>query len=323
MRLSNTSKNKYVMSPKAWYLHYIRGLREEVVGSALPFGTAMDNALNVLLDNKKDGKSDCPYEMFEKCWAKQEINGKKENLKKSDKVRYYKSDFNELLITPEDEKLISKGYHKEWVCLRRKAYLLLDAYEKQVMPHLSEIIKVQEYIKIVSDNGEDYIMGYLDFVAKFKLDESALDCYTDEKEINKLLELKKYDDKVILFDNKTSSIKYKPESVKESGQLGLYTSNISEDHKADHEGYIVLPKKNFRKTKTPSIPIQIIIDDVLDETIDKEFSDYLKVFEGIKHGHFPCNKENCKSNPFGCPYKNYCETGSTEGLVKVGSKIDV
>lgn len=308
IRISYTANNKYQDCPRSWYLHYLQRLREKVQGSALSFGNAMDAALNELLNTRDMTRA---KEFFERHWKTNEINGKKEDLRKTDKIKWYKSDLDESLWIDGDIKLAQK-YHPEWVTLRRKGLMLLEAYEQQVMPHIKEVIAVQEYVRIDNPGG-DYIMGYVDLVAKWYLDETIP--YHNP-------ELAKFNDKIILFDNKTSSQKYKSDSVKESGQLGTYTENHSEDYEVDYEGYIVLPKK-FRKKKEPLIPVDIIIDTVADETIEHQFQEYEDTITGIRLGQFP-RIDNCKSIPFGCPYENYCAScgKNMEGLVQLPNRRD-
>lgn len=320
IRLSYTANNKYQDSPRAWYLHYVRKLREEVVGSALPFGNAMDIALNLLLENKGNPSALTMAEnLFTSVWEKQKINGKVEDLRKTDKIHFYKSDLEipDFMLTDEDRKMMEK-FTPAWVTLRRKGLEMLSAYQVQVIPHISEVVVVQDYARIDHDDG-DYIMGYVDLVARWELNEEA-NKFIDNKGREQFYHdpaLAEYNGKIIIFDNKTSSQKYKEDAVRESGQLGTYAENKSEKYEADYEGYIVVPKK-FRKTKEPFIPIQIMIDQVSDETIQHQFHEYQDTLTGIRLGRFPCT--GCRDNPFGCAYKKYCASNGTdtEGLIQVG-----
>ena len=306
VKISYSANEKYNTSPRSWYLHYQLRLREEKVGSALPFGNAVDNALNVLIEKKFDPTIDKdPYEVFDYCWKHTTINNKKVNLMKSDLIRYSKADLDEDLIKDEESQKLLKTAKAEWVSLRKKGHMMIDAYTEQVLPHLSELISVQKYIKIENDDG-DSIIGYMDLIARWKVNDEVDHCWDH---------LKKYDGKLIIFDNKTSSIKYKLDSVLTSRQLATYSEapNLPEH---DYEGYIVLPKK-FRKKKLPKVPIEIIIDKVDHELVDSMFEEYGNTIQGIKLGQFPCT--GCEKSIWGCPYKKYCESGGqdTTGLVYV------
>lgn len=309
IRLSHTANNRYKDSPRSWYLHYILNIRPEKYGSALMFGSAMDLALNTMLENKQKNENKDYIEVFERAMKSQEYNGKKIKLATSDKVKYWKSDLDESIWTDEDCRM-AITMAPEWVTLRRKGLMMLDAYKEQVLPHLSEIISVQDYVRIDNENG-DYIVGWIDFVAKFEPDVTSYN-YNSEWE--------KWRGKVIIWDNKTTSQKYKDESVSESPQLGTYFENPTDKYVADACGYIAIPKK-FRKNKMPLIPIQIIIDDVSPEVILQTFNSYQETLEGIKLGIFPCTGE-CKKTPWGCDYQKYCDSNGKDmtGLVRVPKK---
>lgn len=318
INLSYTANTKYQVSPRAWYLHYMLRIREANVGSALFLGSAVDDGANQMLENKMLGKVvKDPIKVFEESMEHFNYNDEKIPLRSSDKIKYYKSDLDKSIWTEEDHEI--KDASDEWITLRRKGIMMLEAFKVQVMPHIKEVISIQDFVKIPNGQG-DHIIGYIDFVAKFKLDESVLGLYDkDPKLKEEILALKQYDDSIIIFDNKTSSKKYAQNAVEESGQLATYASFPSNKFHHDYEGFIVMPKK-FRSKKTPHVPIQIMIGHVDEEVMNNQFEQYESTLHGIKHGIFPCNEENCAKNPFGCPYKNYCKDGSLEGLVDLGMK---
>lgn len=314
IKVSFTAMEKYKLSPRAWYLHYQLKLRPEVIGSALVFGNAIDAGLNTLLRNKKENKTDNAFDVFELTLTKQVVNNDEEDLRTSKKIKYSQSDFDSDILTSDDYELInSSGYIAEWVSLRRKGFMILEAYEKQVIPHLSEIIAIQQFIQIENET-KDRIIGYTDFIAKFQLDETIPYCD---------LELKKYNGHLIVLDNKTSSIKYKEDSVKNSKQLGTYFEDPKLAKEVNYCGYIVIPKK-IRKQKEPLIPIEFIIDKVDASVISSVFEDYSNTIHGIKMGYFPCSGEcsDRSKNFFGCPYMKFCASHGqdTEGLIYVREK---
>lgn len=112
MRLSNTAINTFLECARKYKHHYIDGLRSEIVSSALHFGRAIDEALNVLLLQKKKKltkeekdliKKD-PYEIFEDNFRyrviKKDIGP--EDISYSQYMDYYKSDFNPELLNEDD-----------------------------------------------------------------------------------------------------------------------------------------------------------------------------------------------------------------------------
>lgn len=311
IKISYTQNEKYQMSPRSWFLHYMLKLREAKTGSALVFGNAVDQALNNLITNKFDKQDATAEEVFRTAWKKQDINGNSVNLATTDLVKYSKADLDLDLLTDDDRKAIEKKLASpEWLSLQRKGLAMLKAYEEQVLPHLSDLHKIQQYVKI-ENSEQDQIIGFIDLIAKFKVNDSGK---------HELDHLKKYNDKLIIFDNKTTSIKYKDDSVATSRQLGTYAEapNVAEH---DYEGYIVIPKK-FRKEKEPKIPIQIIIDKVDPEVVKSTFDSYSSTIEGIKLGKFNCT--GCRNTPFGCAYKTYCSTDGkdTTGLIYIKDKKD-
>lgn len=317
MKISYTANNKYQLSPQSWYLYYIAKLRPVVTGSALVFGNAMDKGINQMLNQLllKDefnlNNTFLPEIVFSDIMKEQIINGEYVHPGKTNLIKYSKADFDEDILTSEDKKLISEDYNPSWVSLRRKGLLFLEAYREQVLPHLKEVISVQDHVKIENDSG-DTVYGYIDFAARF---------YQDKNCINYNPALDKFNDKIIIFDNKTTSVKYKEDSVRTSGQLGTYFENPNENYQADYAGYIVIPKV-IRKKKEPLVPIQIIIDEIPDDIVQKQFAEYENTLDGIKNGRFPCTPEKCCKSFFGCDYQNYCQTGSMEGLVDMSTKKD-
>jgi hypothetical protein len=287
VQISFSANQKYQMSPRSYYLHYYLRLRPAITGSALVFGGAIDQGLNALLEKKEN-----PEEHFIKAWSSQEINGELLDLSKTDKIKYSKSDFDFTILTDEDKGLIGAGATKEWVSLRRKGLMIIDAYREQVIPQIKEVVAVQKYVELKNETG-DSLIGWIDFIATFD------------------------DGKTYIVDNKTTSIKYKPDSVAQSGQLATYFEAAKEQNiKVDGAAYIAIPK-NIRKAKLPLIPIDVIKGEINEEILDKTFEEYDKTIHGIKMGEFACT--GCKENVFGCVYRKFCDSGGldTDGLIYV------
>lgn len=259
------------------------------------FGNAVDVGLNTLLRNTMPGvEQKNPHEQFMKVWGYTEINGNGVELAKSDLVKYSKSDYDENILTEADKNDIKLGLDKSWVSLRRKGLMIVDAYEKQILSRIKEVIAVQKYVSLSNKDGDKFI-GYIDFICRWE------------------------DDKVYIVDNKTTSIKYKDDSVSTSPQLATYFEGTVEEFEPDGAMYIAVPKK-FRKRKEPLIPIQAITGEISEELIEETFQQYDNTLHGIKMGRFPCT--GCEDNVFGCDYKRYCQSDGedTTGLVYVPVK---
>lgn len=123
--------------------HYIDRIRPEQSTSALFFGKALDEALNVMLMGGQDY-----HEVFDKHWARQEYNGEVLDLKTTDKIKYFKVD-------------------GDWETCSKRGHLFLDAYKKEVMPKITKVIAVQKEIEITNADG-DKITGIVDLVAEFE-----------------------------------------------------------------------------------------------------------------------------------------------------------
>ena len=199
-------------------------------------------------------------------------------------VKFSKADLQEELV----EKLSTDIQANSHASLLAKARIQLTEYNAQIMPLLKRVIKVQIDDVMENDLGDKLVVK-TDFIAEL------------------------HDGRIILFDNKTSSVKYEQDSVSKSDQLGTYFEALREEYKIDACGYIVIPKK-INKKKLPAVQISVIIDTIPEDIINNTLNQFEEVLVGIKSAQFPKNFDNCV-NKFGkCPYYNYCHEGSTEGL---------
>jgi hypothetical protein len=257
IKLSNTAVDKYLACPKAYYIHYMLKLRPKVVGSALPFGSAIDEGLNSLLKGKTLEES---YKLFCEKWDNFEINKKMVEGKSTDKIKYYKSDIDESLF--DDNETCTP--HES---IKRKALFFLTDYQKEILPNIKEVMGIQVPIQIKNTEG-DQIIGFIDFIAKWK------------------------NDKVIIFDNKTSSRKYEEDKIEKEGkQLALYFEGCP--YKADEVGYIVI-EKVLRK-KDPRVRIQVLTGLPSKELTQKTIDNFDTVLYNIKNGNFQSNHPNCET----------------------------
>lgn len=276
MRLSYSSTETYMSCPYKWYNHYLRKLRpKEENRSSLAFGSSVDFALNHLLETRNLQES---LDKFIQSWNIHENNID---------IIYTKSDLEEHLLIEDQMNLSTRD--KSWISLQQKGLILVEEFNNQVMSDLSEVIKVQIDETINNELGDQLVIK-TDFIGIYK-------------------------GKRILFDNKTSSVKYDSNSVKKSHQLAIYYNALQEEYKLEAAGYIVLPKK-INKRKLPKVNIEVIIDTIPEEMIQEAFDRFDYVLENVKAGNFPKNENSCINIYGKCTYYDYCKYGSTKGLVE-------
>lgn len=210
-----------------------------------------------------------------------------------------------------------------WSCLRRKGHLMLDAHRKEVLPKITKVIGTQ--VKVELGNGNDTLLGFADLVCEYL-----------------------GDSKPIIFDYKTSSIEYAEDSARTSPQLTIYSHALG----IRRVGYIVFRKgilKNKVKkcsacgfdgtgsraktctsdvsggrcggdwieTISPSVNIQIITDDVPEQTENVVIENVDMINKAISAGIFFRNFDSCEK-PYGsCPYKPLCFKNKMDGLEKL------
>ena len=281
MRISHSASEKYSTCGYSYFLHYYYKLRAVDIKSALVVGGAVDVGLNHLLETRNLDES---IKKFQQAWDK---------TAKSGEIIYSKSDIEDHLLDDCDIKKESDRGYYSWL---KKGEILIREYNEQVMPLIKRVVKVQIDEVLENDVGDELVIK-TDFICEW------------------------HDGRIILFDNKTSSVKYDKDSVKNSEQLAVYYHALKEEYKIDACGYIVIPKK-VNKQKKPAVKIEVIIDQVSEETINNTLQKFHNNIESIKLGLFNKNPEGCKTIFGPCVYYSYCHEGKTDGLkeLKYGEK---
>lgn len=222
-------------------------------GSALFFGVAIDEALNYMLKNKdKKGVLKASIKIFEEHWETQtEKGGEVVSLPKNPYILYSKYDFDGDLLTkadwrevfkmekesprsrreieealktvefdtlPESERMFYN--YCSWLSLLRKGPYLLEAYHRDLLPQIKEVLEVQKEITIDDGQGNK-ISGVVDVILRF------------------------HDDEIVVGDNKTSSMDYDSDSVETSAQLSQYKTmlNMEYGYEITKAAYLVVSKK--------------------------------------------------------------------------------
>ncbi len=264
-------------------MHYILKLREEVVGSALPFGTAFGTAAEDLLNGKTFDEA---IKTFNELWEFPEINGERVVGHDTRFIRFSKSDSKgDLADTP-------------WENMKIKGHLMLAAYQDDIMSTVKDVMGTEVEIKIENSSG-DYIIGFADAIV----------------ELN--------DGRRLVMDNKTSAKPYAKDAVTvgdKAKQLALYYPELKEEYNLDGAGFWVV-EKEIRK-REPRTRTQTLIDIPTDQMIDDTLDEFDNVLYNIKMGNFPSNSPNCNTYFGKCICEKYVKSGgdNLSGLVYTGSK---
>lgn len=335
IRLSHSAKDKMNFCGALYKNHYINRIRSLELGSALFFGSALDDAFGCLLLEKKKHLTDEEQLMLEKGAKTLFFEGMNTISHNSEDIdistypyaTYFKSDYDSIFLSKEfdlldkiksrfpdyndikefmdyaltknvelsDEENLLKNYVC-WLCLVEKGKLMIEQYKNQVIPEIEEVFDIQKKIELPNENG-DVIVGYIDFIASFN----------DEPGV------------VYIVDNKTSSRAYKKDSVVNSEQLATYCH-----HENTNKGAYVVVEKTLRK-RDPFVKISIIKDTIPEKQFDKTLDTYVDTLYNVKEGNFDKNYES-KCFLFGrkCAYYDYCRSGgkNMEGLVQLSERSE-
>lgn len=306
-RLSNSSVDRFLECSLCYKLHTVDRIRPIRQKSALLFGAALDSALNYLLlaDFNAEGLFHAKT-IFYDNWYKVDNN----------LTDFSKSDLDEELIESwEKNSFPRKDKNNSWKSLLYKGMLFLEQYHKDILPKIKKVIAVQEPVNLKNADGDE-ITGILDLIVEWE------------------------DGKTYLLDNKSSSVKYAPDSAKTGQQLPLYYYIVKEKYKLDGIGYIVLSKKinknkvkkcklcgtinegshktcpetivkprcggEFDITINPSVDWDIILNTVDEADEQRVIKTFDEVNDNIVNQRF-ANEHSEKKNKFyqWCPYKEY------------------
>lgn len=305
LRLSYSKLNTYKLCGKRYYYKYIKKMPERA-GSALYFGSAVDEGFNKLLEGKGYDEALSAFErVFGQSIAKDMLYSKKDSqidVLTSEDVRFLKQFIPELDRYLNKSLLAQKIFIESldrdlqdliaWLSLYNKGVAFLKRYESEIMPLLKEVVSVQYKIDTTGD-GYSFV-GIVDFIAKMsgKVLKNYIDC--DENR-----------DYCILFDNKTTSAAYKADSVETSEQLGIY----SEFFEIDYCGYITFNK--FFK-RNGEFAVQVIIGTVDPNIKDHTFGEIDYVANKIKNNVFDINTKSCYTFGRQCDFYEQCRGESEE-----------
>src|SRR3990167_6094252 len=171
-RLSHSAVRTYTECGQKYKHHYINKYRNRKFGAALAFGTAVDEGIKTLLHTKDLTKAKAVFVDF---WSKQKVYNNVVELKEYEWLRYSESDYDDEILDDDDrwyilaksieynlspEALIEKkeefgypGFSEEetkfynlinWVSLRKKGFLMMEAFQQRVLHKITKVHSIQE-----------------------------------------------------------------------------------------------------------------------------------------------------------------------------------
>ena len=266
-RLSHSAGEKYTTCPAQYKLHYIDRIRSHKLGSALHFGNAIDESLNVLLETKMENPPETATDDLERLKQGFDyhltyamINKEREDVRTSHFIEYFGSDFDPNILTSAELGSLSKFI--------QNAGYLKDAEEPDLgQPEPIDLYnEISGYIKDGQklDSTDQSYYNYASWLSLKRKGHMMLEHYKAEimpriKRVHSIqravnlpneagdtltgfidfeAELEGVEG-IVTVDNKTSGSPYKKASINDKGQLLIY-DEYTQNGKA---AYIVLIKK--------------------------------------------------------------------------------
>lgn len=324
VRISHSSKEKYLECSEKWRLHYQEKLRSPIMGSPLWGGGAFDDAASAMLLRLKKNPTDeekvlaakDPKQVLIDSMTYADYNGEKVFIPTHKFVKYSKADFDVSLISVKNFEDINtmdicNDYEdfnydtaQEFVEFCRneiKTKYRLDANDQKVFNLINWYSFRNKLLYLLERYEEDVIPKIQEVLSvqrkvELKSGEHTLIGYIDFEAI-----WKDEPDKVYTCDNKLSSKSYSQKNIDEAEQLATYCEFTGNDN-----GCYVNTEKVLRK-KDPKHRIQIIRGDITEELYEKTFDNFSEVVHNIEEGIFEKNMEGgCFSYGQRCIYYNTC-----------------
>lgn len=341
--ISYSKVTNFKACPQKYYL--LDAYQTKISASALPFGSAVEAGIDLLLEKKPLAEAQA---RFAERWNKAPANkweGEKQ-IYDSEDIFYYASDWDEYLISEEDElkvnawktellpdtkdtwdkilgefqgrvknnsyidPLMRQFAHRViWLACLRRGEIMLEAFKEQLLPEIEEVISNQEWVSVSNEDG-DKLVGKLDLILK----------------------LKGYD-KPILIDLKTAGKFYSDHELNTSDQLSSYAAA----KKLDLIGYMIVLKnikhekrctvcdrvrENNRKTNCEKEgcagkytkvrhygETQILVRPLREGEAQEVLEDFSDVLVAIKNGVNWKNPGSCFDFNKKCDFYDFCWNG--------------
>lgn len=322
-KLSYSSYESYLTCGKKYQYEKKYGLKNPKLSSALLFGSALDKAINSVLEAKQKTGEYLPIEeanrLFLENWTHTyDRDNKLIIIRGNTDVDYYASDIVPELarktLSPSEDTM--EPNFELWNSLRHKGLIMIKSYYDNFLPQILEVVEVQKEVQAVNDQG-DALRGNIDAILKLQ------------------------DGITYIIDNKTAARPYEDDIIRKSKQLSIYASLTG----INNVGYFVLSKKLEKKvTRTCTkclgdetsnrvktcnnkdendnrcegelkdtyefvAPAQTILGSVNTAFSEGLFESIDDVNRAIKADIYPRNYENCYQFNKPCPYAGICHSG--------------
>jgi hypothetical protein len=199
LRLSHSQRELYSLCGRKYYYRYIKKMRPKAKGSALPFGTAFDEATEVLF---KGGTLAEAQDKFSDIWmltednlmvkfAKTDFVGAilersdldrlelaAQNLNNSKPKQEFAQHGNVLQLVKDFAKFRDSSYIRDLsdeeigfmhytnvLCMNRKGRMMLESFNKDILPHISKLVGTQVKIAIKHPDGHE-VTGFIDVLCE-------------------------------------------------------------------------------------------------------------------------------------------------------------
>lgn len=365
--LSVSGYNLYTECGEKYRLQNIEKLRPIVNMSWFIYGNAFDEGANTILLGRPDlAKVNAqkvlarifkePTEFIKKDYDGELLNEvTKANLLERAKADGYPGESIDALV----ERCFDKGYknlsdrQREaltqacYESLREKLFLMLDAFERQIMPMIISVEGVQTKIAWTDDKGHAYrgvldlpadIVGYGPLVADNKTSSNPAQDYP-ENSVRESMQLAVYakvtgksKGAYFVFDKQIRKNRVKVcQKCSNEAVTTAKTCNVNTTEVVEGKVKKVRCDGEWTETIKPECIVTIRIDDISDEQKNLCQSALTSVADAIAANVYPKNLKSCvKTFGFGerayevkCPYYNKCRFNSDEGLKKSEYKKEV
>lgn len=269
-KLSHSARETLETCGYKYQLHYERRLRSTNTSSALLFGSAFDEALNVLLLDRDLEKA---KEVFLDKWIVHEHNYN---------IVYYKMD-HDLSLLDSDllwdltgvPDAVKRRHYECFFTLEAKGLKMLEAYYNEILPKIKNVIAIQKTFEIPFKDYNGVVKGIIDLIAEIELADGTV--------------------VAAILDNKSTSQPYTKNSYKTKEQLALYQAALPE---YKYVGFLTLNKKTFAT--------QIIVGEFDADVVCSTLEKFENAFEQIATKDFQKNKKGCYAFGQDCIFKSHC-----------------
>lgn len=344
IRISYSKADLYKECPQKYWHRQTHEMRLQA--SPFAFGSAFESGVTVLLEG---GSLDEACSKFEEEWHTRPANRFEEARVIFDNpdMFFYQSDYEPDILSDEDMKRIDEWFKKLlpkvkddslkyaesilskikanepisdadrqfthrvlWLCCFRRGPLMIEAFERDLLPLIEEVVYSQKNIEIESEEG-DQVSGIIDFIFKIKGIKGK-----------------------VIIDLKSAGRFYEEHALDSSDQLGIYAAAEG----IENIGYMVVLKKvsfdvrcnkckhlrennrlkNCEKcdggkytVKSPKIATQLMTKTIEQFRLNDVQHDYSEIITAIKNNISWKNPHSCSNYGTQCEFYDVCWKGKS------------